>query len=104
MPTHKSAEKRILTLQKARLVNRTVRSAIRTSLKKLRGAASKEEAAKELPNLFSLLDKAARRNQGDITKNTAANYKRKAHLAVANFAVATPAKAQTKAQAKAQTK
>lgn len=64
-------------------MNRTVRSSIRTSLKKLRGAASKVDAAKELPTLFSLLDKAARRNQGDITKNTAANYKRKAHLAVA---------------------
>ncbi len=84
MPTHKSAEKRILTAEKARLVNRTVRSAIRTSLKKLRGATTKAEAAKEVPNLFALLDKAARRNQGDITKNTASNYKRKAHLAVAS--------------------
>ncbi len=83
MPNHKSAEKRVKTAEKARLVNRTVRSAIRTSLKKVRGAASKDDAAKELPNLFSLLDKAARRNQGDITKNTAANYKRKAHLVLA---------------------
>ena len=83
MPSHKSAEKRVLTSQKARLVNRTVRSSIRTSLKKLRGAATQTEAAKELPNLFALLDKAARRNQGDITKNTASNYKRKAHLTVA---------------------
>ncbi len=77
-------------------MNRTVRSSIRTSLKKLRGAASKEDAAKELPNLFSLLDKAARRNQGDITKNAASNYKRKAHLAVANWAAAAAAKAPSK--------
>ena len=83
MPSHKSAEKRVLTSQKARLVNRTVRSAIRTSLKKLRGAATQTDAAKEIPTLFALLDKAARRNQGDITKNTAANYKRKAHLTLA---------------------
>lgn len=83
MPSHKSAEKRVLTSQKARLVNRIVRSSIRTSLKKLRGAASKDEAEKELPSLFSLLDKAARRHQGDITKNTASNYKRKAYQAVA---------------------
>ncbi len=83
MPSHKSAEKRVKTAEKARLVNRTVRSAIRTSLKKVRGATTQADAAKELPNLFSLLDKAARRNQGDITKNTVANYKRKAHIAVA---------------------
>ena len=83
MPSHKSAEKRVLTSQKARLVNRTVRSSIRTSLKKLRGATTQAEASKEIPNLFALLDKAARRNQGDITKNTAANYKRKAHKTVA---------------------
>lgn len=86
MPSHKSAEKRILTAEKARLVNKMVRSEIRTSLKKLRGAASQTDAAKELPNLFSLLDKAARRNQGDITKNTASNYKRKAQLTVASKA------------------
>ena len=82
MPTHKSAEKRIKTAAKANAVNRAVRSAIRTSLKKVRGAASHDDAAKELPNLFSLLDKAARRNQGGVTKNSATNYKRKAKKTV----------------------
>ena len=86
MPTHKSAEKRILTSEKARLVNRAVRSSIRTSLKKVRGAASHAEAAKELPNLFSMLDKAARRNQGGVTKNSASNYKSKAQKVVAALA------------------
>lgn len=86
MPTHKSAEKRIKTAAKANLVNRAVRSAIRTSLKKVRGAASKDEAVKELPNLFALLDKAARRGQGGITRNAASNYKRKAHKAIAVIA------------------
>ena len=83
VPTHKSAEKRIKTAEKARLVNRQVRSAIRTSLKKVRGAGTSEEAAKELPNLFSILDKAARRAQGGMTKNAASNYKSKAQKAVA---------------------
>ena len=83
VPTHKSAEKRIKTAEKARVVNRQVRSAIRTSLKKVRGAASSEDAAKELPNLFSILDKAARRNQGGVTKNAASNYKSKAQKTVA---------------------
>ena len=82
MPTHKSAEKRIKTAEKARLVNRQVRSSIRTSLKKVRGAATSEEAAKELPNLFSMLDKAARRAQGGMTKNAASNYKSKAQKVV----------------------
>lgn len=86
MPTHKSAEKRILTSEKARLVNRAVRSSIRTSLKKVRGAATHAEASKELPNLFSMLDKAARRNQGGVTKNSASNYKSKAQKAVAALA------------------
>jgi small subunit ribosomal protein S20 len=71
------------TSAKARVVNRNVRAEIRTSLKKVRSAASKAEVAKELPNLFSLLDKAARRSQGGISKNTASNYKRKAQAASA---------------------
>jgi small subunit ribosomal protein S20 len=86
VPTHKSAEKRIKTAEKARLVNRAVRSAIRTSLKKVRAAASHDEAAKEVPNLFSLLDKAARRNQGGVTKNSASNYKSKINKTVAALA------------------
>lgn len=86
MPTHKSAEKRLLTAEKARLVNRAVRSAIRTSLKKVRTAATAEEAAKEVPNLYSMLDKAARRRQGGLTKNAASNYKSKVQKAIATIA------------------
>ena len=86
VPTHKSAEKRIKTAEKARVVNRQVRSSIRTSLKKVRGAATSEDAAKELPNLFSILDKAARRGQGGMTKNAASNYKSKAQKVVAQKA------------------
>jgi small subunit ribosomal protein S20 len=106
LPTHKSAEKRLLTAEKARLVNRAVRSAIRTSLKKVRGATTKEDAAKELPNLFSMLDKAARRHQGGITKNAASNYKSKIQKAIAviaagGTAVAPLAKAKTVKASKA---
>ena len=79
MPTHKSAEKRIITSEKARLANRAVRSAIRTSLKKIRAAEKKEGIQAEMGNLFSMLDKAARKGRAGITKNTAANYKRKVH-------------------------
>ncbi len=86
MPNKKSAEKRLRQAEKARQVNRSVRSAIRTSLKKVRGAKSKDEALTELPKLFSLLDRAARKNQGNIKDNTSSNYKRKAHLAISKLA------------------
>lgn len=79
MPTHKSAEKRILTSEKGRLANRAIRSAIRTSLKKIRSADKAEGIKAEMGNLFSMLDKAARKGKAGITKNTAANYKRKVH-------------------------
>jgi small subunit ribosomal protein S20 len=102
VPTHKSAEKRIKTNEKARLVNRAVRSEIRTSLKKVRGAATVEDATKELPNLFSILDKAARRGQGGMTKNAASNYKSKAQKAAAQIGqpkLSAPKKASNKAKA-----
>lgn len=86
MPTHKSAEKRILTSEKARQANRAVRSAIRTSLKKIRTADKKEGIQAEMGNLFSMLDKAARKGKAGITKNTAANYKRKVHALLAKKA------------------
>lgn len=86
MPNKKSAEKRLRQSDKARQVNRSVRSAIRTSLKKVRGAKTKDEALVELPKLFSLLDRAARKNQGNIKDNTSSNYKRKAHLAISKLA------------------
>jgi small subunit ribosomal protein S20 len=83
LPNHKSAEKRVRTSKKENTVNRAIRSEIRTSLKKVRNAATKAEAEKEMPNFFSLLDKAARRSQGGIRENTAGNYKRKAFAAAA---------------------
>ena len=83
MPTHQSAKKRVITSRKAQIVNRDVRSEIRSTLKKVRAAPTKAEVAKELPGLFALLDKAARRHQGAITRNAAANYKRKIHQALA---------------------
>ncbi len=87
MPNHKSAAKRIKTSEKQRQANKSARSAIRTSIKKIRTAATKDEAQVELPKLFSMLDKAAARNRGNIKSNTAANYKSKA----AKVAAAKPA-------------
>jgi small subunit ribosomal protein S20 len=84
LPSHKSAEKRVITSEKARVANRAVRSAIRTSLKKIRLADKKETILAEVPAFFSMLDKAARRNKAGITKNTASNYKRKIHALIAS--------------------
>ena len=84
MPTHKSAEKRVITAEKGRQANRAIRSAIRTSLKKIRTAAKEEEVLAEAPNLFSMLDKAARKRKAGITKNTASNYKRKIQALIAS--------------------
>ncbi len=79
MPNHKSAEKRVRTSEKARLKNRAVRSEFRTCLKKFRLAATSDAAKAEVPLLFKLLDKAARKRMGGLTPNAASNYKRKAH-------------------------
>lgn len=84
MPNHKSAIKRVVTSEKARLANRAIRSAIKTSLKKIRTADKKEAIVAEIPVFFSMLDKAARNNKAGITKNTASNYKRKIHALLAS--------------------
>ncbi len=85
MPNIKSAEKRLRQSEKARVVNKAVRSAIRTSIRKIRTAATRDQAEGELPKLFSLVDKAARKSQGNIKKNTASNLKRKAQLALSKL-------------------
>jgi small subunit ribosomal protein S20 len=85
MPNIKSAEKRLRQSEKARVLNKSVRSAIRTSIRKIRTATTQAQAQGELPTLFSLVDKAARKSQGNIKKNTASNLKRKAHLAISKL-------------------
>ena len=77
MPHHQSCKKRLRQAEKANAVNRSVRSAIRTSLKVIRTAASKEVALKEMPNLFSMLDKAAAKGRAGFNANRASNYKAK---------------------------
>ena len=78
MPQHKSCKKRLRQAEKANAMNRSVRSAIRSSLKVIRTATSKEAALKEMPNLFSMLDKAAAKGRAGFCANRAANYKAKA--------------------------
>ena len=89
MPNHLSCKKRLRQAEKANAVNRSVRSAIRTSLKTIRTASSKEDAVKEMPNLFSMLDKAAAKGRAGFSANRAANYKAKVSKVISNL----PAKA-----------
>jgi small subunit ribosomal protein S20 len=76
MANHKSAEKRIRQNEKRKEINRSNRSKLRTSIKKLRAAVAGSDKIASTELLFptvSLIDKAV--NKGIIHKNTAARYK-----------------------------
>jgi small subunit ribosomal protein S20 len=76
MANHKSAEKRIRQNARRNEINRSNRSKLRTSIKKLRTAVASHDksGSSELLNpTVSLIDKAV--NKGIIHKNTAARYK-----------------------------
>ncbi len=77
MPNHKSAIKRVRQNEKRRDNNRSNRSRLRTSIKKLRaalaGSNSAEEATTLLPATVSTIDKAVQK--GVLHRNAAARYK-----------------------------
>ncbi len=76
MPNHKSAEKRVRQNEKRRVINRSNRSSLRTSIKKLRAALSGNNAAgagELLPETISKIDKAVQK--GVLHRNAAARYK-----------------------------
>ena len=75
MPNHKSAEKRMRQNEKRKQINRSNRTRVRSSIKKLRGAlAGKRCGCKTLlPQTVSTIDKAVQK--GVLHKNTAARYK-----------------------------
>ncbi len=76
MANIKSQQKRILTNERARLRNKSVKSSLRTSVRAFREAAhagEKEKAAELLLAANRKLDKAA--SKGVIHKNQAANKK-----------------------------
>ncbi len=75
MPQHKSCKKRVKTSAKANVRNRAIRSQINTATKNLMAATTAEEATPALQAVYSVLDKAAKKNV--IHKNKAANRKSK---------------------------
>jgi len=70
---HKSAIKRIRTSNKARERNIVQRSALRTALRKVRTAPSKDVAQEELTRTIPIIDKAV--HKGIVHRNAAARYK-----------------------------
>jgi small subunit ribosomal protein S20 len=76
MPNHKSAEKRVRQNEKRRAVNRSNRTSLRTSIKKLRAALASSDKStlnELLPQTISRIDKAVQK--GVLHRNAAARYK-----------------------------
>ena len=73
MAHHKSAIKRIQTNARDNLKNKAYMSALKTQIKKVRAATTKEDAETQYVSVTSQLDKLV--NKGIIHKNKAANQK-----------------------------
>lgn len=75
MANHKDALKRIRQAEKRRLHNRYYAKNMRNEVKKFRALTDKSQAEAQLPKIYSIIDRVARR--GVIHKNKAANLKSK---------------------------
>ena len=76
MPNHKSAEKRVRQSERRRLINRSNRTHLRGSIKKLRTAldgGNAKEITALLPATVSEIDKAVKK--GALHRNAAARHK-----------------------------
>jgi small subunit ribosomal protein S20 len=85
MPHHKSAAKRVITNEKARVSNIAVKSRMRSAVKAVRSATKRAEAETALKAAISILDRTAAK--GVIKKETAS--RQKSRLAL--FAAKLPA-------------
>ena len=83
MAHHKSAIKRIQTNARDNLKNKMYITALKTQLKKVRAATSKDEAEAQFRLASSKLDKLV--NKGIIHRNKAANQKSKLAAIVSNL-------------------
>jgi small subunit ribosomal protein S20 len=76
MPNHKSAEKRVRQNERRRVINRSNRTKLRTSIKNLRSALKGGDTNKVgalLPKTVSEIDKAVQK--GVLHRNAAARHK-----------------------------
>ena len=81
MPNSKQAKKRVKQDEERRLHNKTIRSSMRTAMKRVLAAETSEEARNALPEAVKRVDKAAKTNI--IHDNTAARYKSRLSRAAA---------------------
>ena len=73
MPNIKSAKKRVLVTKKETELNNVVRASMKTAIKKVEKAATKEEAQAKLMDAIKKIDNAA--SKGVIKANTRDRYK-----------------------------
>ncbi len=73
MPNNKQAKKRMRQNETRRVENKTVRTSMRSAMKKVLQADSPEAAKEALPYAMKRIDKAAKKNI--IHANAAARYK-----------------------------
>ncbi|UBM61901.1 30S ribosomal protein S20 [Candidatus Sulfidibacterium hydrothermale] len=75
MANHKSALKRIRQNEKRRVHNRYYAKTVRNAVKKFRALTDPKEAAEQMPRLYAMIDKLAKKKI--IHKNKAGNLKSK---------------------------
>ncbi len=80
MANIKSAKKRILVTKKETTLNNDVRMSMKTAIKKVEKAATKEEALAKLPEAIKRIDNAA--SKGVIKANTRDRYKNRLNKVV----------------------
>jgi small subunit ribosomal protein S20 len=83
MANHKSALKRIRSNEKKRVINKYQHKTTRNAIKAIRMATDKTEAQAKLNEVFSMLDKLAKKNI--IHSNKASNLKSKLTKHVASL-------------------
>ena len=75
MPNIKSAKKRVLITKKESVLNNDVKASMKTAIKKVEKAGSREEADQLLLTAFKKIDNAA--SKGVIKANTRDRYKKR---------------------------
>lgn len=81
MPNSKQAKKRLRQNQERRMSNKVVRTSMRTAVKRVLRAESREDAQTLLPTAMKRVDKAAKKNI--IHQNAAARMKSRLARAIA---------------------
>ncbi|MEZ5975070.1 MAG: 30S ribosomal protein S20 [Planctomycetota bacterium] len=73
MPNTKQAKKRMVTDERRRIANKTMRTSMRSAVRKVLQAENAEEARAALPEAMKRVDKCAKKNI--VHDNTAARMK-----------------------------